>query len=164
MDHEYLKELNELNVELFIDDIKYKYQKYFNPEKEGIYTIKILFKLKMKDCSNMFYKCKNLIDINLSSFNTEEVFNMSNMFFGCDKLISLDLSSLNTKNVEYMDAMFMYCTSLSNLNLSTFNTEKVVDIHNMFLGCSNLTELNLSSFNLKKVTGNITGIFVIALN
>ena len=158
-DHDNLKELNELNVELFIDDIKYKYQKYFNPEKEGIYTIKILFKLKMKDCSNMFYKCKNLIDINLSSFDTEEVFSMSEMFFGCNKLISLDLSSLNTKNVEYMGAMFMYCTSLSNLNISTFNTEKVVDIHNMFLGCSNLTELNLSSFNLKKVTGNITGIF-----
>ena len=158
-DHDNLKELNELNVELFIDDIKYNYQKYFNPEKERIYTIKILFKLKMKDCSKIFYRCKNLIEINLSSFDTEEVTNMTDMFYGCNKLISLELSSLNTKNVKYMEGMFMCCDSLSNLNLSSFDTEKVDGIGNMFNGCCNLPELNLSSFKLKKDLDGIAGIF-----
>ena len=159
LEHEYLKELNELNVELYIEDIKYKYQKYFNPEKEGIYTIRILFNVKMKDCGNMFYNCKNLIDINLSYFDTQEVTNMYDMFYGCDKLISLDLSSLNTKNVEMMFGMFMYCNSLSNINLSSLETGNVKSMGNMFLGCSNLSDLNLSSFILKKDMDNITGIF-----
>jgi len=39
--HGYLKELNELNVTLFINDKEYKFKKYFKPEKEGIYTIKL---------------------------------------------------------------------------------------------------------------------------
>ena len=32
----YHDNLKELNAELYINDKKYKYQKYFNPEKEGI--------------------------------------------------------------------------------------------------------------------------------
>ena len=39
--HDNLKELNELNTELYINDKKYKYKKYFNPDKEGIYIIKL---------------------------------------------------------------------------------------------------------------------------
>jgi hypothetical protein len=38
--HDNLKELNESNTELYINDIKYKYKKYFKPDKEGIYIIK----------------------------------------------------------------------------------------------------------------------------
>ena len=32
--HDNLKELNELNTELFIDNKKYKFKKYFKPEKK----------------------------------------------------------------------------------------------------------------------------------
>ena len=42
--HNNLKELNEDNTELYINNIKYKYQKYFNPEKEGKYKIKLILK------------------------------------------------------------------------------------------------------------------------
>ena len=48
--HDNLKELNELNTELYINDKKYKYKKYFNPDKEGIYIIK----LKSNICINKF--------------------------------------------------------------------------------------------------------------
>ena len=41
--HNNLKELNELNTELYINDIKQKYKKYFIPDKKGIYRIKIKF-------------------------------------------------------------------------------------------------------------------------
>ena len=44
--HDNLKELNELNSEIFINNKKYKYKKYFKPEKEGLYEIKIKFNIK----------------------------------------------------------------------------------------------------------------------
>jgi serine/threonine protein kinase len=39
--HDHLKEMNEENTELYINNFKYKFKKYFIPEKEGLYTIKI---------------------------------------------------------------------------------------------------------------------------
>ena len=43
--HDNLKELNESNTELYINDKKYKYMKYFKPDKEGIYIIKLKFNI-----------------------------------------------------------------------------------------------------------------------
>ena len=39
LDKNSLKDLNESNIELYINSKKNKYQKYFKPEKEGIYQI-----------------------------------------------------------------------------------------------------------------------------
>ena len=46
--HDNLKELNESNTELYINDKKYKYKKYFNFDKEGIYIIKIKYNINIK--------------------------------------------------------------------------------------------------------------------
>ena len=113
--HNNLKELNEDNTELYINNIKYKYQKYFNPEKEGKYKIKLIFKINIKDCSFMFAGCKNIIDINLKYFNTSNVNNMRYMFSGCENIKELDLSSLNTKNVKNMEGMFGEYNNISNV-------------------------------------------------
>ena len=56
--HDNLKELNKSNTELFINNIKYEYSKYFIANKSGIYTIKLKFNIKMKDCSCLFYDCR----------------------------------------------------------------------------------------------------------
>ena len=37
----------------------------------------------MSDCSCMFGECANIINIDLSSFNTKNVTNMFGMFSGC---------------------------------------------------------------------------------
>ena len=105
----HLKELNESNVELLINGQKSPYQKFFHLEKEGIYSIKLKLAINMKDCSYMFAFCENLIDINLSSFNTEKVTNMAYMFAGCKSLESIDLSAFDTKNVNNMEYMFFDC-------------------------------------------------------
>ena len=52
--HDNLKELNNTNVDLYIDNIKHDFKKYFTPEKEGEYSIKLKFKNNLKDCSFMF--------------------------------------------------------------------------------------------------------------
>ena len=44
------------------------------------------------------------------------------MFTFCKKLSELDLSSFNTNNVINMDRIFYHCENLSKLNLSSFNT------------------------------------------
>ena len=115
--HDNLKELNESNTELYINDIKYKYKKYFKPDKEGIYIIKLKFNIYIKDCSFMFCECYNIINIDLSSFqDTKNVNNMSYMFSWCNKLESLpDISQWDTKNVNNMSYMFDGCSSLKKI-------------------------------------------------
>ena len=53
--HDHLKELNEYNTELYINDNKMEnYEKYFIPVKEGEYKIELRFDINLTDCSYMF--------------------------------------------------------------------------------------------------------------
>jgi len=156
--HDFLKELNESNVDLFINNKKYKFQKYFKPDKEGIYSIIIKLKNNITDCSCMFYNCNNIVNIDLSSFNSKNVIDMKNMFFCCTGLTNIDLSSFNTQNVIDMSYMFYGCSLLKSLDLSSFNTKNTKSLQDMFSCCNNLIELDLSSFNTEHVT-NISFMF-----
>ena len=156
--HDFLKELNELNTELYINNKKYKYEKYVIPEKEGKYHILLKFNILMTDCSFMFYGCKNITNIDLSLFNTQNVTNMIGMFNGCCNLTNVDLSSFNTQNVTNMASMFNGCDNLINIDLTTFNTQNVTNMVGMFTGCYKLTNIDLSSFNTQNVT-NMASMF-----
>ena len=104
------------------------------------------------DMRFMFNKCENLTSLDVSSFNTANVINMLAMFWDCKNLTSLDVSSFNTSNVTDMAAMFENCGKLTSLDLSSFNTANVTDMRFMFTECENLTSLDLSSFNTANVT------------
>ena len=56
--------------------------------------------------SYMFNDCSSLKELNLSSFNTNQVTNMSWMFSDCSSLKELNLSSFNTNRVTNMSWMF----------------------------------------------------------
>ena len=76
----------------------------------------------------MFYNCKSLKSINLSSFNTNNVTDMNEMFSGCESLESIDLSSFNTNNVTNMNGMFYGCESLKIENIKIKkNEEKILN-------------------------------------
>ncbi len=90
-----LKELNESNVELYINNEKMKFKKYFNPKKIGLYEIKLIIKIDIKNCSCMFCDCKNITNLDLSSLDTKNVTDMSYMFYNCNKLTNLYLSSFD---------------------------------------------------------------------
>ena len=100
----------------------------------------------------MFYNCRALTSLNLTSFNTAKVESMSGMFYNCCALTSLDLSNFNTANVTDMSKMFEGCFALTSLNLSNFNTAGVKNMYCMFCVCSALTSLDLSNFNTAEVT------------
>ena len=104
------------------------------------------------DMRFMFNKCENLTSLDVSSFNTANVIDMLAMFWDCKNLTSLDVSSFNTSNVIDMSAMFENCGKLTSLDVSSFNTANVTDMRFMFTECENLTSLDLSSFNTAKVT------------
>jgi surface protein len=105
----------------------------------------------LTNMSFMFYRCRNLKDLDLSSFNTKNVTTMREMFGGCSELENINISSFNTKNVENMSGMFSDCIKLKNLNLLSFNTENVTNMSGLFANCNSLKNLDLSSFNTRNV-------------
>ena len=99
----------------------------------------------------MFYGMSSLTSLNLSNFDTSKVTNMSDMFYGMSSLTSLNLSNFDTSKVTNMYAMFCAMRSLTILDLSNFDTSKVTNMSDMFAGMSSLTSLNLSNFDTSKV-------------
>ena len=151
-DHNHFQALNNDNTELFIynknkkalDKSKFKKRKQF-PNK-GIYKIILKIKDKLTNASYMFSGCENIINLDLSYFNTSEINKMSNMFSYMN-LENIDLPIFNTKNIMTMKDMFAYCNSLRNIKLRFFNTSKIDDMRGMFQYCKKLKNVEFSSSN-----------------
>ena len=150
--HDYLKELNESNVDLYINDDQQKYQKFNTFKDEGIYSIKLKLKTKIKDSSYMFCNCDKLTNIEFHSFDTKNITDMSRMFYNCCNLTSIDLSSFKTDKVTNMFSMFELCNNLTEIDLSSFETGNVTNISRLFYDCKNLKKVDLSSFDEDNIT------------
>ena len=50
--------------------------------------------------SGMFYYCENLSELNLSSFNTNNVTDMSDIFLGCENLNLIKINKSYIKKFE----------------------------------------------------------------
>ena len=121
-------------------------------DRNNLIKVKIICNGEITNCPYMFYKCKELIEIDLSKFDTSNVTNMRGIFRECKELKSLDLSNFNTKKVTDMSQMFYECKNLKNINLtSKFKTNNVGDMKYMFCECKLLKSLNLTSFNTENV-------------
>ena len=155
-----LKDLNNDKIEVYINgQIKTeKFNKYFIPDKEGEYEIKLIFKYKIKDCSFMFRNCENIIKLDLSSFDSSDVNNMHYMFGKCHNLKEVDLNNLITDNVTDMSYMFNRCFSLEKMIFPpSFNTKNVSKMNFMFISCQELSEIkfsdNFKTSNVKTMRG-----------
>ena len=153
-----LKEMTKINTLMFINNEKVEYEKYKKFDKKGIYKIKIISKMNLTNAYCMFQGCKNIIDIDLSKFETSYINNMGGMFRGCKNLININLSSFSTKNVTRMNCMFHDCINLKNINLISFDTKKVTKMNYMFYNCKNLNNIDLSSFETQNVK-DMSGMF-----
>ena len=144
---------NDKNIELFIDNEKVNFIHNYSRKSpdQKLINVKIKFKKLIQNTSFMFSGCRDLISIDLSSFNTCKVNNMSYMFNECRKLKNANFNFFNTSKVVNMQGMFRSCESLKYLDLSSFKTNKVTNMNDMFESCKSLESINLSSFRTKNV-------------
>ena len=126
---------------------------YYYTESERVYL--------NENSSKMFFRMpeeelKNILDIDLSGFDTSKVVDMRFMFTNMENLISLNLSNFDTSKVTNMGNMFSNMYGLTSLNLSNFDTSNVTSMYAMFSNMFNLTTLDLSNFDTSKVTSMYT--------
>ena len=120
---------------------------YFNSSENYINDIKLIWDKPINSTINMFKNCYNIIEIDLSSFDTTSVTTMESMFTGCSLLTSINLSNFETFSVTKMNGMFSGCSLIESLDLSSFDSASVTTMEGMFSGCSSLKSLDLSNFN-----------------
>ena len=119
---------------------------------EAINYIRILWDSPLLDCSLMFNNLIDIINIDLSKFDSSKVITMNGMFSNCYSLTSINLNNLDTSNVIDMSSIFLECRKLQLLDLSSFNTSSVTTMEGMFHGCNSLKSLDLNNFNTSSVT------------
>lgn len=112
---------------------------------------KVITDDKVTNMNCMFYNCKSLIALNLSTYYTFNVTSMRSMFNSCYGLTTLDLSNFDTTKVKDMAYMFANCSNLASINLSSFNTSNVDNMECMFYDCPSLTTIDLSKFDTSNV-------------
>ena len=140
-----IEDLNKNNAEICFKNNSKEYCNFIKSEKKGDKEIILKLKNKLKDCSNMFKECDNIVDIDLSYFDTSEVTNMSNMFCYCNNLKNIDLSALNTQNVENINNIFYKCENLEYVDFSFLDISNMTNMSYMFNGCKKLKKVIIST-------------------
>ncbi len=102
----------------------------------------------------LFYKCKNLEEINFNNFNTSDTTNFVGMFYECESLKSIDVSKFNTSKATTMSYMFFRTKYLKVLDLSSFDTRNVTNFSHMLRDMTRLQELDLSTIDTSNVEDN----------
>ena len=97
--------------------------------------------------SYMFWDSQAL-RIDLSNFNTSNVYNMGGMF-SSSQATTLDLSHFDTSKVTNMGGMFQH-SQATTLDLSNFDTSNVTNMQGMFWK-SQATTLDVSHFDTSNV-------------
>ena len=126
--------------------------------------------LIINSTKNLFYNCTEIIEIDMTKFDTSLVTDMSSMFSQCYSLKSLNVSNLITTNVKTMQNMFFKCTNLTSINLESFTIQSTTSLYRMFYGCINLEYINIKNFqeklniNLDEMFYNIAPNSVICLS
>lgn len=98
--------------------------------------------------NSMFNYCSNITSIKFNNTKSMKLVGVSSMFYDCKSLVSLDVSSFDTSNItDYSDSIFQDCTSLETLDLSNWNTSSFKFPYYLFINCTSLKTLDLSNFD-----------------
>ena len=141
-------EESDYEIKLWLDSTDKTAYYYAEPEK--VYLNEDSSKMFLPDYSAQ--KIKNILELDLSNFDTSKVTNMNSMFSYMYSLTTLNLSNFNTSQVTSMSEMFRNMYNLTSLNLSSFDTSKVTNMDRMFFSIRNLTTLDLSNFDTSQAT------------
>ena len=104
---------------------------------------------KVNDMSWMFNECHKLKEIKgINNFITINATNMRGMFADCNELVNLDLSNFNTSKVTDMYYMFYKCYKLKEIKgIYNFRIADMTDLTEMFDECNDLEFIDISKFN-----------------
>lgn len=100
----------------------------------------------------LFYKCENLVEVDLSCLKTDNTVSFKKMFFECDNLVSIKgLSAWNTQKAEDMSFMFCGCLSLDSVEeLKNWNMKNIKTVECMFYACPRLSSIkSLEKWNIE---------------
>ena len=127
-------EESDYEIKLWLDPTDKTAYYYTKPEKVYLNT----------NSSKMFYlgygeqRIKNILDMDLSNFDTSKVTNMGLMFFNMSNLTTLNLSNFDTSKVTNMHYMFSllyeaYMDKLEKIYVNNdFDTTNLTDSSEMF--------------------------------
>ena len=152
--------------EIIIDGILKDYSTCKYKFENKIVTIKMKFEKKINNFYRMFAKITNIIEVDLSQFDTSLVNNMANMFENCTSLIFANLSNLNLSSVKRMEYMFINCISLKSLDFTNIKISRIPYYKNIFFNCKQLKYNNsldkniFSLFKNNKRTFNENSYFI----
>ena len=106
-------------------------------------------KIIINSTKGTFYNCTDIMEIDMTKFDTSLIVDMSYMFALCNSLKSLNVDNLNTEKVETFEYMFYNCKSLTLMNLESFRNPSSTSLYRMFYGCENLEYINIKNFEEK---------------
>ncbi len=99
----------------------------------------------------MFDRCEKLTTIDVSNFDVSKVTDFSGMFSRCEALEDLDVSGWDTSSATTMEYMFSSCYSLPTIDVSGWDTSNVESFYGFVSSCSNLESIDVSHWNMDKV-------------
>ena len=99
----------------------------------------------------LFQKNTNLININVSNWDTSNITSLRGAFASIPNLESVDFADWDVSHVTDFYAMFDSCKNLKTIDVSKWNTSSATNMGWMFNG-NNLQSLDVSNFNTSKVT------------
>ena len=97
-----------------------------------------------------FAKIKNLESVDFADWDVSNVTDFYAMFDGDNKIENIDVSKWDTSSAINMEWMFNG-NNLKTLDVSNFNTSKVTNMFAMFSACQSLTQLDISNFDTSNV-------------
>ena len=118
----------------------------------NITEVKLEWDSTLTSCKNMFKDLTDVIEIDLSNFNSNSVTDTSSMFQNCHELSSLNLNGFSTSSVTNMNSMFNTVRNLVRFDVNNFDTSNVQDFGNLFLSCHKMYSIDVSNFVTSKAT------------
>ena len=118
---------------------------------DDLNNITLIFNQEINSCKKMFYGLYDIIEIDLSNFDSSKVTSMKSMFRYCEYLKKINFGNMVTSSVQDMSNQFEFCYKLEYIDVSNFDTSSVTNMNYMFSDCHQIKTIDLSNFDTKNV-------------
>ena len=110
------------------------------------YNIIFSFSDGLEDFTYLF-KSSEVVSLDLSNFNMENLNSFQNMFCDCKQLTKIKFSNVELKNIDDLSGMFFNCLCLKSINLENFikNNKKIKKMDYTFYKCKSLKKINFQN-------------------